>query len=92
MVRHAALNCIRRIFAIVATSVIFQIPITIFGTLGVFISVGGFMAFSYAHANKPSRSIQGQSDLSCSGSSSVENDSDRDDDLESYGGQKDRRV
>ena len=99
VVRHAALNCIRRIFAIVATSIIFQIPITILGTLGIFISIGGFMAFSYAHANKSLtiqvpvvKSSQRQSDLSCSGGSSIENESDRDYDLESYGGDKDRRV
>lgn len=52
MVHHAALNCIRRIFAIVATSVIFRVPMTGLGVLGVVVSMCGFLSFSHAKATK----------------------------------------
>ena len=47
MVHHAALNCIRRIFAIIVTSIAFRIPITIVGALGILVSVAGFMSFTH---------------------------------------------
>ena len=47
VVHHAALNCIRRIFAIIVTSIIFEIPITWMGALGILISVFGFMSFTH---------------------------------------------
>ena len=55
MVHHAALNCIRRIFAIVATSIIFRIPMTGLGVFGVLVSMAGFLSFTHAKANKSSR-------------------------------------
>jgi len=47
VVHHAALNCIRRIFAIVVTSMAFGIPITLVGALGIFLSFIGFMSFTH---------------------------------------------
>lgn len=47
VVHHAALNCIRRVFAVVVTSLVFQIPITVLGILGILMSVGGFMGFTH---------------------------------------------
>lgn len=73
------------------TSIIFQVPITIVGALGILISVGGFMAFSYAKAMKSSSKVGVQRRLESSWSgSSIENESDVD--VESYGGDKDRQL
>ncbi|CAB9522847.1 Phosphoenolpyruvate/phosphate translocator [Seminavis robusta] len=47
VVHHAALNCIRRIFAIIVTSIYFRIPVTVIGILGFFVSFGGFMSFTH---------------------------------------------
>jgi drug/metabolite transporter (DMT)-like permease len=47
VVHHAALNCIRRVFAIVVTSVIFGVPITITGAIGICIAIVGFMAYTH---------------------------------------------
>jgi hypothetical protein len=55
VVHHAALNCIRRIFAIVVTSIVFANPISPKGVLGIFVSFGGFMSFTYAKAQKSQR-------------------------------------
>ena len=52
VVHHAALNCIRRIFAIVITSIIFTIPFTVLNVTGIIISCGGFMLYTYAKSNK----------------------------------------
>jgi hypothetical protein len=41
------LNCIRRIFAIIVTSIAFRIPITFLGALGILVSVSGFLAFTH---------------------------------------------
>lgn len=47
VVHHAALNCIRRIFAIIMASLYFRTPITVMGIIGFFVSFGGFMAFTH---------------------------------------------
>lgn len=47
VVHHAALNCLRRIFAIIVTSIIFAIPMTLMGAFGIAVSVGGFMSFTH---------------------------------------------
>jgi Triose-phosphate Transporter family len=47
VVHHAALNCVRRMFAIVVTSIIFSVPITFLGAVGILVSFGGFMAFTH---------------------------------------------
>jgi len=47
VVHHAALNCIRRIFAIVVTSMMFGLKITLLQVAGIGIAVSGF--FSYIH-------------------------------------------
>lgn len=52
VVHHAALNCIRRIFAIIVTSILFEIPITWMGALGIGLSVLGFMSFTHFKVRK----------------------------------------
>ena len=52
VVHHAALNCIRRIFAIVVTSIVFVIPITFIGGCGILVSVVGFLSFSVLKARR----------------------------------------
>lgn len=47
VVHHAVLNCVRRIFAVVVTSIIFGVPMTIVGALGVLTSVSGFLSFTH---------------------------------------------
>ena len=47
VVHHAALNCIRRVFAIVVTSIVFGLKITALQVVGIATSVGGFFAFSH---------------------------------------------
>mmetsp|Transcript_28452 Transcript_28452/g.51955 ORF Transcript_28452/g.51955 Transcript_28452/m.51955 type:complete len:581 (+) Transcript_28452:1121-2863(+) len=47
VVHHAALNCIRRVFAIVVTSVLFGSRMTMLQFLGIALAVVGF--FSYIH-------------------------------------------
>jgi hypothetical protein len=52
VVHHAALNCTRRIFAIVCTSLLFMIPITFLSALGITMSFFSFMLFTYAKTTK----------------------------------------
>uniref|UniRef100_A0A7S1ZZ84 Sugar phosphate transporter domain-containing protein n=1 Tax=Ditylum brightwellii TaxID=49249 RepID=A0A7S1ZZ84_9STRA len=47
VVHHAALNCIRRVFAIIVTSIVFRVPITTLSAFGIAVSVGGFFSFSH---------------------------------------------
>lgn len=47
VVHHAALNCIRRVFAIIVTSIIFGLNVTFLQMFGIVTAVGGF--FSYIH-------------------------------------------
>lgn len=47
VVHHAALNCIRRVFAIIVTSFLFRVPITFTGICGIFISIVGFLSFTH---------------------------------------------
>jgi len=47
VVHHAAVNCIRRIFAIIVTSIVFRVSITPMGLVGIMCSVIGFLSFSY---------------------------------------------
>jgi len=47
VVHHAALNCVRRIFAILMTSMIFGTPIGFLGMCGIFMSFGSFMSFTH---------------------------------------------
>ena len=52
VVHHAALNCIRRLFAIVVTSIAFGVPITLLSALGIIVSIGGFACFTYFKQHK----------------------------------------
>lgn len=47
VVHHAALNCIRRVFAILVTSILFGLKMTFLQIGGILVSVGAF--FSYIH-------------------------------------------
>lgn len=47
VIHHATLNCIRRVFAVVVTSIAFSVPITFLSTSGILISVGSFMSFTH---------------------------------------------
>lgn len=55
VVHHAALNCVRRIFAIIVTSFAFSVPITPVGAMGICVSFGGFMAFTRYKIKRQSR-------------------------------------
>jgi drug/metabolite transporter (DMT)-like permease len=55
VVHHASLNCIRRVFAIVVTSVVFGLRISLLQICGITTSVGAF--FSYIHF-KSKKNIQ----------------------------------
>lgn len=46
VVHHAALNSLRRIFAIVVTSLFFKVSLTFIKFLGIVISLVGFIAYS----------------------------------------------
>jgi membrane protease YdiL (CAAX protease family) len=52
VVHHAALNCVRRIFAIIVTSIVFGVPITFTGSAGILLSFVGFMVFTYSKTKK----------------------------------------
>ncbi|KAL3919647.1 MAG: hypothetical protein SGILL_003653 [Bacillariaceae sp.] len=52
VVHHAALNCTRRIFAIVCTSILFMTPITYLKAFGITVSFLSFMVFTYAKTTK----------------------------------------
>jgi drug/metabolite transporter (DMT)-like permease len=52
VVHHAALNCTRRIFAIVCTGLLFQIPVSFQSMVGITISFVGFMVFTKAKSIK----------------------------------------
>jgi drug/metabolite transporter (DMT)-like permease len=47
VVHHAALNCIRRVFAIVVTSLLFGVPITVTGATGICLAVAGFVFYTH---------------------------------------------
>ena len=71
VVHHAALNCIRRLFAIVVTSIIFSVPITMLSSLGVFISIGAFALYTrFKLARKKNERMQLPLNASAGGVSS----------------------
>ena len=47
VVHHAALNCIRRVFAVIVTSLLFGVPITGMGATGIALAVIGFMSYTH---------------------------------------------
>jgi drug/metabolite transporter (DMT)-like permease len=66
VVYHAALNCIRRVFAIIVTSAFFHVPMTGAGAVGILCSVGGFMSFSHFKAAKQQKASTQRSMLPAS--------------------------
>ena len=52
LIHHAALNCARRLFAIVITSVYFGVPFTVHGVLGVALTLLGFGVYSNLKAKR----------------------------------------
>ena len=60
VMRYTGLNSLRRMFAIIATSVMFGVPITPLGLLGILMCFGGFVAFThYRNSNPPVPKIPG---------------------------------
>ena len=55
VVHHAALNCIRRLFAIVVTSIAFGVPITLLSAVGILVSISGFASFTHFKLEKTKR-------------------------------------
>jgi len=47
VVNHAALNCIRRLFAIVVTSILFGDSLSVVSIVGIGTSIGGFISYTY---------------------------------------------
>jgi hypothetical protein len=74
VIHHAALNCTRRIFAIVCTSIIFMTPITYVKALGITISFLSFMVFTYAKTTKNAATTASRMSTKA-GTSSNSNDS-----------------
>lgn len=54
VVHHATLNCIRRIFAIIVTSIFFQIPISFLMAFGILVSVISFLSFTHYKVQRQS--------------------------------------
>jgi drug/metabolite transporter (DMT)-like permease len=52
VVHHAALNCLRRVFAILITSFYFVVPITFLGGVGIVLSTAGFLSFTHFKAQR----------------------------------------
>lgn len=63
VVHHAALNCIRRLFAIVVTSIAFGVPITLLSAIGILVSIGGFASFTHFKQEKTGRAKRSTSYL-----------------------------
>lgn len=55
VVTHAALNCIRRLFAIIVTSIIFAVPITRVSSLGISVSISSFLFYTRFKAQSKSK-------------------------------------
>jgi hypothetical protein len=55
VIHHAALNCIRRIFAIVVTSIIFSLAITSLQVVGILIAMAGFVSYVHYKSQKECR-------------------------------------
>jgi len=55
VVHHAALNCIRRLFAIVVTAFAFGIRLSFIGISGIMVSIVGFMAFTHYKVKRQSQ-------------------------------------
>ncbi len=51
LVTHSVLNCFRRVFIIIFTSLWFQDPISTSNGVGVIIAVLGVLLFGYSHSN-----------------------------------------
>jgi drug/metabolite transporter (DMT)-like permease len=60
VVHHAALNCTRRIFAIVCTGLLFRIPVSFQSMVGITISFVGFMVFTKAKSIKNQKASRKQ--------------------------------
>ena len=61
VVHHAALNCIRRVFAVIVTSIFFGVPITLMGVLGIAFAVIGFMSYTHYKVIQQQQQASGSS-------------------------------
>jgi hypothetical protein len=55
VIHHAVLNCIRRVFAIVITSIIFGLAITSLQVYGILIAMTGFVSYVHYKSQKEGR-------------------------------------
>ncbi|KAL7543909.1 hypothetical protein ACHAXR_013312 [Thalassiosira sp. AJA248-18] len=55
VVHHAALNCIRRVFAIIVTSIIFGLKITLLQVVGIAMAVTSFFSFMHFKMKKETK-------------------------------------
>jgi drug/metabolite transporter (DMT)-like permease len=55
VIHHAVLNCIRRVFAIVVTSIIFGLVITSLQVYGILIAMTGFVSYVHYKSQKEGR-------------------------------------
>lgn len=53
VLQFSGLNCLRRMLAILTTSIFFAVPITRVGSVGLCLSFIGFGTFSYYRAQRP---------------------------------------
>jgi multidrug transporter EmrE-like cation transporter len=60
VIQHAILNCIRRIFAIVVTSIVFHIPMTLYHMIGILFAISGFLSFTHFKIIKDRKQQQQQ--------------------------------
>lgn len=52
ILHHSGLNCLRRMFVTIVTSVVFGISISLFGVAGIILCFTGFIAFTYARIER----------------------------------------
>jgi drug/metabolite transporter (DMT)-like permease len=57
IVQYTLLGCLRRMFAIISTSIAFGVPITLLGALGIILCFCGFCSFSHFRNNPPMPSM-----------------------------------
>ena len=69
VVQHSGFGCLRRMFAIVATSIAFGVPISMMGALGILLCVVGFSGFTHFRFQRQGQSKKDAKD--------EENDNDK---------------
>lgn len=52
VVQYTCFNCLRRIFAVIFTAVVFGVPISLFGAFGICVCFLGFISFTFVRQQK----------------------------------------